>query len=189
MDKTAPRTTHTFSGANYTMRGITWITSQTRVVLTSEDAQAGIKIINFQNGKEAVGEYQTPITLMDEGMTKFSFWATDRVNNIEAKKTIALYVDNTPPEIAETFSVKSLSTEAVEGSQWPVYPPDTALYLASRDNSANTEGIWFSINGEPEKIYATPLMFKTVGKYSVKTRSKDMVGNSIEKMINFIIAE
>jgi hypothetical protein len=189
MDKTAPRTLHTFSGANYTMRGITWITSQTRVVLSSIDAQAGIKITNYQNGKDAVHEYQAPITLPTEGMTKFSYWSTDLVNNVEAKKTIALYIDNTPPEIAETFSVKSLSTEAVEGSQWPVYPPDTAIYLASRDNSANTEGIWFSINNEPEKIYATPLMFKTVGKYSVKTRSKDMVGNSIEKAINFVIAE
>lgn len=189
MDKTPPKTGHSFDGPNYTQRGITWITSDTKISLTAQDEQSGVKKIHYQFDINPTETFDTPITLPNEGAYTFKYWSIDNVNNTENSKTYKLDVDNTPPEITSVFSVNSIENRVVEGTSLEVYPRNCSIFLTASDNSASTEGIRYTLNGGQQKEYAQPIEFNEPGNYSLKVTSKDMVGNTNEKTFEFIIGE
>jgi hypothetical protein len=191
LDKTPPTSDHTFDGKSFTQRGQTWITSQTQIILSSDDELSGVENIRFSVEGERESElYETPLSFSNEGRYTIHYFGTDRVQNEEEKITVIVIADNTAPEIIKNFSSGKIGSSTTEnGSVLDQYPVDTQIYLAATDASSGADGIWYRINEGDESAYATPLTFSEPGEHSVMIKSIDRVGNEIEEELRFIIVE
>ena len=190
MDKAAPQSSHEFIGPSSKRSGEIWITSKTQISLSAADDGAGVNSIYSKVDLQPHNKHSAPIIVANEGRYEFEFWSIDNVNNREENQELILRVDNTPPEIVEIFSVWSTGSAKDEsGAAMGVFPRDTSIFLASRDASASTEGIWYAINGGQEKEYVTPLVFPDEGTFTVAIRSKDKVDNTSNKTLKFVIKD
>lgn len=190
MDQTKPQSKISFSGPNFTQRGKTWLTRNTRISIASQDDQSDIKRIHYRIGIDPESQYTMPFTIPNEGQYELKYWSIDNVNNREDDINITIVIDNTPPTIIETFSIASThSIQDENGTTLAAYPRGTSIFLASTDASASTAGIWYTINNEAEKEYVTPLNFTSEGTYTVVMRAKDKVENTTRKTIRFVIQD
>ena len=190
MDVTAPQSSIKFIGVSYEQRSIVWITSKTKISLSSHDDKSGVKNIKYQIGFDQEKNYSGPFSLDKEGKYELKFWSVDNVNNSEAKQKLRIVVDNTPPSIIVNFSVASIdTTKSNDGSILEVFPCNTSIFLGATDASASSEGIWYSINGRSEKKYKTPLTFRKEGNYKLIIRSRDRVNNESIKIVSFLIKD
>lgn len=191
MDDTAPKSEYKIDGPRHKIRDTIWITRDTTISLSAVDDAAGVRDIYFQLGAKA--EYKTyaePIAFDEENRYLFKFYSTDRVDNREIEQPYVLVVDNTPPTVIKTFSLAPTGTEPGEdGSEIDVYPRFTSLFLGAVDNSVGIAGVWYTLNGETEKEYSSPFMFKEDGDYTLDLRLQDNVGNTAKESIRFIIRE
>ncbi|MBT5832336.1 MAG: hypothetical protein HOH77_19265, partial [Candidatus Latescibacteria bacterium] len=188
MDNETPKTSLSFTGPHFEQRGKIWVTQKTRISISSTDAQSDVQNIYYRMGAEHT--YSEPFTIANEGPSKLVYWSIDNVNNQEEKLEAILVVDNTPPQIIETFSITSThSAQEKDGVSAPAYPRNTSIFLGSTDASSSTVGIWYKINGAKEQEYVKPLNFKNEGPYTVVIRTKDRVENTTQKTIRFVIQD
>ncbi|MBN1999795.1 hypothetical protein JW935_19725 [candidate division KSB1 bacterium] len=190
MDIKPPVSKFDFTGAHYAQSGVVWMTGDTRVVLSAEDDACGVLKTEYKIAEEANKQYSEPFNIQDEGRYLLKYWSYDQVNNREPDQSVMLIVDNTPPKIVETFSIVPTDTaETTDGKPMLVFPKFTSVFLATVDNSAGIDGIWYSVNGEAEKTFAETLFFETNGTYNLKVRSKDHVGNESSIEFAFMIRD
>ena len=191
MDDTAPKSEYKIDGPQHKIRDTIWITRNTTISLSAVDDAAGVRGIYFQLGsKTEYQNYAEPITFDEENRYLFKFYSIDRVDNREIEQPYVLVVDNTPPTVIKTFSLAPTGTEPGEdGSEIDIYPRFTSLFLGAVDNSVGIAGVWYTLNGETEKEYSSPFMFKEDGDYTLNLRLQDNVGNTAKESIRFIIRE
>ncbi len=190
MDSKSPTSIYELDGSNHSQRGIIWITKDTKIKLSSKDDASGIQELQYQIDKGSTDIYRTPITIAKEGRHLMRFRGVDMVGNKENAQAIVIIVDNTPPEIIETFSVANKGKQELKDSTTlTVYPRRTSVFLESKDKSCGTKSIWYSINGAKEKEYNKPLSFSKEGTYALLLRSFDNLGNEAKKTISFVIQE
>jgi hypothetical protein len=80
-------------------------------------------------------------------------------------------------------------TEQSDGMVLQKYPPFTMLFLSSVDKKVGLDKIMYSINGEKEKVYEGTLSnFKPIGKYLLKIKAFDKLGNESDEDIQFVIS-
>ncbi len=188
MDALPPESQLRFDGPHFEQRGHFWISSTTQIVLSAKDADSGVQGIKFQIGDDPESSYEKPFSLEKEGPYVLHFYAVDRVNNTERPHTIAVVVDNTPPKIVMNFSSAPISGADADSTA-PAYPLETSLFLGSTDASAGAAGVWYSLNGNTEKQYRSPIVFKKPGSYEITVRTEDRVGNQAVKKVNFLVKE
>lgn len=88
-----------------------WYHSPVTVNLTGYDYQSGVKATyNSLNGS-AEQEGNT-VTITEDGKHVLEYWSVDQAGNIEQKKSVAINVDQTAPEI--TFSVEDGTSFTVD---------------------------------------------------------------------------
>lgn len=190
MDSKNPTSKYELDGPNHSQRGIIWITKETKIKLSSTDDASGVQEIQYQQNKGKTVVYRTPISIVKEGRHLMRFRGIDMVGNKENAQAMVIIVDNTPPEILETFSVANTGKKLTKDSiSLTVYPRRTSVFLESKDKSSGTQSIWYSINGAKEKEYNKPLSFSKEGTYALLLRSTDNLGNESKKTVSFVIQE
>lgn len=188
MDLTPPVTGNKIDGPHYSQRSTVWITKDTRLALTAEDAASGLRETHYIIGdKQPVVYDNTPVSIETEGNYLFRYFSYDNVGNREGDNVLLLIADNSPPEIKEIFSVSPVDTLQKKGLEVLAYPQYTTLFLAATDMSSGLQGVWYTVNKEAEQEYFNSILCDKIGEYSIKVRAVDNLGHTTEKQIDFVI--
>lgn len=125
VDKTPPVTTKTYGKPYFENSTGEWITSDTPITLTVEDAgthKSGIKetkyryekigdiycnkLLDTYCAKEITADWQTykgePFKIDEQSCHKIEYFSVDNVGKVEKIKSQCVYVDNTPPSPIKT---------------------------------------------------------------------------------------
>jgi hypothetical protein len=186
LDKSIPTSKVTFSGNQYTRNDTTFITSNTKVIITSNEIGSGLKSVLYSISNGSVLDYTAPFTVEKEGHQSMSFHAIDNVNNTETAKSCFFIVDNIAPEIFNHFSVKAIGEKTVRDDKYDIYPADITLYIATTDNASGAQSVEYRINGKEAKT-VLPLKGFTPGNYEIEVTATDMLKNKSKQIIRFAI--
>jgi hypothetical protein len=191
LDLQAPVSEHSFSDVAFTQRGITWIPSSTTLNFSSNDDLSGVKFISYSIDNDIQeATFTSNLEFQNEGRYTIQYWATDRVNNVESYKSIALVVDNTAPSIITNFSTSKIGSSAAEdGSILDEYSRGTLLFMAATDESSGTDQMWYSINNSEEIPFSGPITFSELGEQEIIIRCVDRIGNEISETMRLIIGD
>ena len=181
MDMAPPKTGEKIEGAYYKQNSSLWIRKETKILLIAKDTESGLKKTSYTIGEGSSQEYTgKPIQVQDEGKILFKYYSVDNVGNREEDNARLLINDNAAPEISGTFSAPALGTNEKEEKSLTAYPRNTTLFITAKDMSSGLKGIWYSVNGKPEKKYTWSIECKEKGKYDIKVRAVDNLGNVAE---------
>jgi hypothetical protein len=169
-------------------RDTLFISAKTPVTITVTDDLSGVSTstYNFGNNEEVV--YSKSFNIDESGHKVVTYYSTDKVNNIEAKKTIELFVDNIAPVIHHHFSVESIGTKNVRDEKYTIYPSNAMLYIAATDASSGGERIEYKINNG-QVLIANPVSGLKPDNYLVEVSAFDVLGNKSSTEIKFSIEE
>lgn len=188
VDLTGPKLKYSFKGSVIKMDDSLFINKNTEILLRGTDDESGFNHIEFRVDNSDYKTYVSPIRIESEGKHQVHFIGYDNVDNT-SQESFLIVVDNKGPEIYHHFSMGSRGSEQIDGKVLEKYPPFTMLFLSSTDNRVGLEKIMYSINGDKEKIYdGTISNFKPSGKYDLKIKAIDKLGNSSEEELQFIIS-
>jgi hypothetical protein len=191
MDNVKPTTGIRYGSPQFFARDTLYINKTTAIKLFSKDYESGVQKIEYQidgSGYKTYSEFAIP----NDGYHSINFKTTDNVNNEEQEKTSNCFVDNIAPEIYNNFSIQPIGNK----KELKVYPNYTRLYLGATDDHVGTESIMYSINDAPLALYSSARtldisernrFLKKKVKYTVKVVSKDKLGNTSEKIIEFYV--
>lgn len=186
LDKASPKSVLSFTGKQFYNRDTLFITSDTKLTITSAESGSGIqKIVYTLDGK--TGEnYSAPLYVREDGFHTLGFNAVDNVNNAEDVKKRSFFVDNNPPKIIYNFSVKAIGEKTVRGETYAIYPSNTMLYIAATDNASGGEYIEYRINGKPAQTIL-PIKGFLPGNYEIEISARDVLKNKATQVIRFSI--
>lgn len=188
MDLATPQSAHHINGPSYQVRSDIYITSATRIELSSTDDLSGVQKIEYRSEDAPNPQtYTAPLAFPNEGRRLLRYWGTDKVNNRELDRAVELITDNTPPDIFATFSLTPTTASNADGL--PVYRPMTNLFLAATDHSSGVHKIYYSFNGGKESDYSTPLVLDHDGTFDLLIRADDNLGNESSKHVRFVVHE
>ena len=186
MDLAPPESTYHITGPMYHERTDFYITSASHVELTSTDDLSGVQKIEYMSEDAPQPQtYSSILAFPKEGRRLLRYWGTDRVNNRELERGLALVTDNTPPDIFANFSLTSTPTTDAQGL--PVYRRLTSLFLAATDNASGVRKIYYSFNGGKETDYSTPIVLDHDGTFDLLIRAEDNLGNQSTKHVRFAV--
>ncbi len=188
VDLTGPKLNYGFKGSVFKMDDTLFINKTTEIRLRGTDEESGFNHIDFKVDNAEYKTYESPVKIENEGKHVIHFIGYDNVDNT-SQESFLIVVDNTGPEISHQFSMAPRGTEQTDGQILQKYPPFTMLFLSSIDKKVGLDRIVYSINGEKEQKYeGTISNFKPIGKYSLKIKAFDKLGNESDDDVQFIIS-
>lgn len=188
LDKTAPKSTVSFSGKKFNNRDTLFITDKTKIKLTTYEAESGTQAIKYSLDNSAEETYKSTITVKDKGYHKVKYYGVDNVNNKEDLKEADFVIDNAAPTINYSYSVEPIGIEKIKGKKYNVLPSNTMVYLAATDDAVGVMDIQYSINGGEMKSKSVIKYFKP-GIFTVDIVAYDFLGNKTKETIRFKILE
>ncbi len=181
LDLKPPKIKYSFSGKFLNIFDTTYINNKTKIFLSAYDAQSGVQNISYQVDNQEIIDYNKSFTINTHGKHKIIVTAFDNVNNM-ADVEFMFKVDTIPPKIFYNFSSPQFKIVNTF-----VYPKGTKLYLAATDQMTGVAQIYYSLNNSPEQLYRNFLTFTKKGKYTLKIRAIDMLGNENVENLTFEI--
>ena len=148
----------------------------------TDDKISGVKKMEYVIDGGAVKSYTKPINFnfLNEGNHKISFYATDNVKNQETPKSLAFFLDKSPPNVTISYDNSHTSNDTVYVSGL------TDFQLDAFDNKAGVNAVYYKINNadyivhddEPFQLdsYDGPTSLKYYGVDNVENSSKDNEG-------------
>lgn len=103
-------------------------------------------------------------TVTAEGLTRFEYWSTDAVGNVEPARLAEVRIDKTPP--------------ATVSDARDVYQGQAMVQLTAGDGGSGVAATYFSLDGSAERPYTAPISVTTVGSHNLTFRSVDSVSNT-----------
>ncbi len=194
-DNKPPITWITYGNPQFFNRNTLFISNKTSVKLQAKDAITGIKKTEYQINGNEFQEYSTSFKIDNQGFISIKFKSTDNVGNVELTKESQAVIDNKPPQIYIRFSIEKLMTKEYNGTEIPVYPTYSKMYIAATDQNSGTSKILYSINDGNFLNYAfnnqitKGNVFIKQGLYKVQVKAIDKLGNEGFKEIVFYTTE
>lgn len=158
------------------------ISNYTKLVLSSEDALAGVQSTRYQVHKAEAnrqiskqGAYKTPIVFdrMTEGYYQINYWSADRVGNTESTKAARVFMDTSSPEMKLQFLGDHSRQRGLN-----YISPRTRLGLIVRDNRAGVAWLKAGLNQDQLRVYNGPMIPPSKdGLFTLKAASQDRVSN------------
>jgi len=185
VDLTGPQLKYAYLGKVFKARDTTYINNKTKIKLFAEDKESGLKSLGYSlnNGDEFT--YKEPFTLKDEGAYILNISGYDNVDNSN-RETVKLVVDNSGPDIYDRFSILPINHREIDGKNCDVYSSHVVLFLSATDAKVAIDRIYYSVNGEKEKMYTGIVEgFKRGKDYKIKVKAYDKLGNVNIKDIVF----
>jgi hypothetical protein len=206
MDMTGPSLSFHYTGEKFDMNNTIYISPKTKINLTARDIESGVQNIEYQIDGVETMEYKYPFQLANEGTHNITFTGFDNVNNSN-NKAFEFVVDATAPQIFTHFSLPALAEEVKilagsgksedtetskqnnqNNSSVGIYPKHLMIFLGATDNMTGTDKIFYTLNGNPEQVYQTPLSNFSTGKVNVlKIRAVDKLGNVATEEVLFLV--
>ncbi len=188
VDLSGPSLSYGFSGPTFVQRDTVYISNTTLVNLKANDTESGINKIEYVVDDNETKVFAEPFSLDEEGRHTIKITGYDNVDNTNMLD-FTVILDKTGPELYSRFSILPNGKENPDGTILNTYPDHTVLFLSSTDNVVGFNEMYYSINNNPEKKYAGLIRgFSSEGRYKVKIRVLDNLGNETLKVIDFIIS-
>ncbi len=183
LDLTPPTTNHTVK--NIHKNDI--LSPRAMLELTSTDNRSGVKKVKYSFDSGAEKNYSgkaVPVALLKDGQHSFSYYAEDKVKNVEAKKTYSFYLDKIPPEVKANIvgdQYRKAGTLFVSGR--------SKVQLTASDNKSGVQKIQYLVDARSTETYADPFLLPaTSGIHSVQYFAIDEVENiSPKKMLTMTL--
>ena len=180
IDMEAPEIKYEFTGSQYHSRDTSFVTSNSEIALSAEDAESGVKDVGYKINGGKGQPYTGPIKLEEEGQYTIDFYGTDQVNNRNTK-SFFFVVDNTGPKVEHILSMEPVGKiilDEKDGTPVSVYSKGVKLFLGATDKTVDTDKVFYSLNGGAEIEYTRPVKIDTRGLVTYKVRATDKLGNS-----------
>ncbi|NLF42991.1 MAG: hypothetical protein GX587_09875 [Bacteroidales bacterium] len=188
VDLEAPESKHAFSGPSIYFNDTLYIGPKTSISLSAHDQESGLDRIEYYiDGQVEPIVYNQAFSLEKHGYQKLSYEAFDMVENSVVNE-FKVFVDTLSPDLNIFFSMPPLSTDQEDKPDLLVYPTHTAVFLTVFDKHSGFKELSYSINQRAMLPYTGPITFENdPGAKTLIIRATDQTGNSIEKVMEFVI--
>lgn len=177
VDLTGPQLKHKFIGRVFKARDTTYINKDTKIQLNAFDQESGLKSISYSINEGEEIPYSEPFSITEAGAYTLNIYGYDNVDNSN-RESVLLVVDNSGPDIYSRFSVLPVSQREINGQQADVYSSHAVLFLSATDTKVAIDRIYYSVNGEEEKMYTGIISGFKLGKdYILDVKAYDKLGN------------
>ncbi len=189
IDLTSPELDYKIIGKEITFDNTLYISPTTKIKFIAKDTESGVQKITYSLDQSVEYEYNMEFPVAANGDHSLAFFAYDNVNNSE-QKNLEFKVDGTAPQLITQFSLQSTSKKSIDGVEYDVYPKHFILYLSAIDDMVGVSNIFYSINGNTEKTYTTPIKNLPANQlYSLEIKALDFLGNFKTIQIKFYIKD
>ncbi len=150
------------------------VSERTTIVLSAKDDISGVSKTFYSIDEGRTITYTQPIKLtgLSEGEHSITYFSSDKVGNVEAKKTMTFFLDKSAPRvISEVIG----NTFIANGKEY--YSGKTKLKLVAMDNKSGVKEILYSINGGEFTTYENPFYLTEPGDLRVDVLAIDKVNN------------
>ncbi|TRX71331.1 hypothetical protein [Carboxylicivirga sp. M1479] len=173
VDNSAPQTFHSVTGID-TKNNI--ISVNSKILLSSEDKASGVADIFYSIDDNKPQKYcgeVIPVKDLNDGEHVLSYYATDKVDNIEDKKVFKFYLDNTAPILSsDVLGDRFVFEDNI------YFSGRTKLKLTAIDNKSGVKEIRYSIDNKDYTIYTEPFYLPSnEGLHKVKYYAIDNIDN------------
>ncbi|GIJ26209.1 hypothetical protein Vqi01_13710 [Micromonospora qiuiae] len=175
IDATAPVSTAAFAPAN----DEGWHAGAVPVVLTSTDAGAGVKLLEWSLDGGAWQPYTEPVEISGDGAHELLYRATDKAGNAETLKSAVVRIDGTKP----TLLVSGIADGQLYGDS-----QDVRVSWQAVDPTSGIAGVVGTLNGRPyangtlQAMYELPL-----GLHELTVTATDKAGNASIVNVRFFV--
>jgi len=142
------------------------------ISVTSFDDMSGVEQLLFKLNQSEFSPYKETLTFTQEGEQTLSYYAVDRVGNVEKIKQEQFTVDLTPPTTV-------LNITGINDNK--VVSPATRFYLFMSDSIVGVAKTFYRFDDEPWRTYTPntviPLDKLTEGRHTIYFYSTDFVQN------------
>ena len=188
VDLSGPSITHGFSGSTFILRDTVFISNTTKIYLKATDTESGISRIEYIVDDKEIKVFKEPFSIDKEGPHSVEITGYDNVDNTSISN-FSVIVDKTGPVVFSRFSVLPNGKENFDGKILDNFPGHVVLFLSSTDNVVGFDKMYYSINDTPEKrYYGIIKSFPGKGKFNMKIRAQDKLGNETKEEIDFSIS-
>ena len=188
VDLSGPSITHGFSGSTFILRDTVFISNTTKIYLKATDTESGINRIEYIVDDKEIKVFKEPFSIDKEGPHSVEITGYDNVDNTSISN-FSVIVDKTGPVVFSRFSVLPNGKENFDGKILDNFPGHVVLFLSSTDNVVGFDKMYYSINDTPEKrYYGIIKSFPGKGKFNMKIRAQDKLGNETKEEIDFSIS-
>lgn len=170
VDNTSPVSAITTGAPQHEAGGKLYVTGATTFTLSATDNLSGVAKTEYRIDGGTWTPY-APFTIFGEGAHTIEFRSQDNVGNLEAVKSLAVVVDNTPPVTVITPG----SPRYEDGGKLHV-TSGTSFSLSATDNLSGTATTEYRIDGGAWTPYA-PFTLYGEGGHAIGYRSIDNLGN------------
>lgn len=183
VDLTGPIIDYDIDGLSFVRGDTLFIGPYTNISLDGEDDESKLREITYSINDE-LGEikYEGPFTFDRGGFNTINFYGYDNVNNRNVDK-ITFYCDIDTPEIFVQFNTGAMGTRG----DTPIYPKNTGIFLSATDEIAGVSKLRYILDKNPERNYSGLISGIDKGKHTIKVFATDMLNNTSEKEVEFII--
>lgn len=152
------------------------VSARSSIALESSDKVSEVSKIFYTIDDGKTYEYSSPVSLasLSEGEHTITYFAVDKVDNNEEKKTYSFYVDKSAPRVIDEIIG---NTFIANGKEY--YSGRTKLKLVAMDNKAGVKEIRYSINGGEFTLYEAPFYLTQSGNLNIEVLAMDNVNNRI----------
>ncbi len=187
VDLSGPDLNYSFSGPSFVIRDTTYLTKDSKIILTGKDSESGFKEIDYQLNGNTLEDYAEPFSIESEGFYNITYNGYDNLQNSNTS-SVLVQIDNTGPEVFNRFSISSNKFKSVAGERLTVYPPHVVLFLSATDKYSGLDKITYQINGSGELAYRSLIEnFKRETVYTIIVNVTDKLGNKNSEEIKFYI--
>lgn len=183
VDDTPPKILVSAIGAAYVLKDKAYLTSKTSIILAGVDNLSGADGIYVSLDNSPFRKYEGAATIKGEGFHTGKAYAVDKVGNRTKTYLVQGVIDNTPP------TVEIETDEELVNLQGDLYAStDTSFSLRAWDEVSGVKESLFSVNGSAYITYVEPVKAQTPGKYTVRVKAIDNLGNeSRAKTMTFTV--
>jgi hypothetical protein len=185
VDLTGPILKFDFIGKMFKARDTLFINKDTKIKLWATDTESGLKTLSYSYDNGAEIPYDKPFSIDKEAHHVLNIYGYDNVDNSN-REAVNLVVDNTGPDIYSRFSILPISKKEINDKQVDVYSSQVVLFLSATDAKVAIDRIYYSVNGDPEKMYTGIIDgFKRGKDYEILIKAYDKLGNVKTQTVEF----
>ncbi|GGM50325.1 hypothetical protein GCM10011608_39060 [Micromonospora sonchi] len=175
IDATAPVSTAAFAPAN----DEGWHAGTVPVVLTSTDAGAGVKLLEWSLDGGAWQPYTEPVEISGDGAHELLYRATDKAGNAETLKSAVVRIDGTKP----TLLVSGIADGQLYGDS-----QDVRVSWQAVDPTSGIAGVVGTLNGRPYASGTLQAMYELqLGLHELTVTATDKAGNASTVNVRFFV--
>ena len=174
---------HTFTGPNLNVNGITYINSETRIYLKTEESTSGESGITYSINGDSERTYQEAIRITEPGLHRITY--KNKVNTKALKQTLAVFSDTTGPDLQIDFTFKSIklgkvlidATHSIDDTKVKRFPLGTSVALSAKDDHLDVSLLSYSLDNSDDIDYREPFSLPK-GEHILYLNATDNLGNT-----------